>query len=247
MAVNGIEIEEGQRWVTRSGDLVSITNVGSTNPRFPWVVRDQKGTAIATLTRDGREFINDDEGHNDLICLAESSPGKIVRELVVEVDRRRPENPVDALSAPMRRRSDWPGVSRKPGEVPDLAASPQDFVASVTGGLEEDPHFGRNLNVPGAKGDAGKMRPGLVLGGFARALREVVKVGTYGAMKYTDNGWMTVTNGIERYDDAKLRHWLDEKCGIDCDKDTQLLHAAHEAWNALARLDLLVRKQEQAQ
>lgn len=111
---------------------------------------------------------------------------------------------------------------------------------------EADPVHGTDLNKPGTKADAGKPRPALVLGGFARALKEVVKVGTYGAVKYTDNGWMEVPNGLERYDDAKLRHWLDEKCGVAVDRDTQLMHAAHEAWNALARLDLLVREQEKA-
>ncbi len=108
---------------------------------------------------------------------------------------------------------------------------------------EQDPS-GLSAHTPGAKLDAGKPRPSLVLGGFARALLAVSRIGTYGAMKYTDNGWQEVTNGIERYDDAKLRHWLYEKSGIECDADTQELHAAHECWNALARLDLLIRKKE---
>lgn len=108
---------------------------------------------------------------------------------------------------------------------------------------ELDPH-GLNAHAPGAKLDAGKVRPGLVLGGFARALLAVSRIGTFGAVKYTDNGWMEVPNGVNRYDDAKLRHWLYEKSGIECDPDTQEMHAAHEAWNALARLDLLIRKAE---
>lgn len=108
---------------------------------------------------------------------------------------------------------------------------------------EFDP-TGRDAHSPGAKLDAGKPRPGLVLGGFARALMEVVKVGTYGAAKYTENGWMTVPNGLDRYEDAMLRHWLYEKMGQENDPDTELLHAAHEAWNALARLDFLVRERE---
>lgn len=110
---------------------------------------------------------------------------------------------------------------------------------------ESDPN-GLNAHTPGAKLDAGKLRPALVLGGFARALTEVCKVGTYGATKYTDNGWMEVLNGVTRYDDAKLRHWLAEKSGVECDADTKLLHASHEAWNALARLDLLLRQRESA-
>jgi hypothetical protein len=108
---------------------------------------------------------------------------------------------------------------------------------------EVDPH-GKDPHDPGAKLDAGKIRPGLVLGGFARALKEVARVGTYGAQKYTENGWVLVPNGVDRYDDAMLRHWLDEHCGVELDKDTELRHAAHAAWNALARLDLLVRQAE---
>ena len=121
---------------------------------------------------------------------------------------------------------------------------------SITGGypipvvVESDPN-GLSAHVPGAKLDAGKPRPALVLGGFARALLAVTRIGTYGATKYTDNGWQEVPNGETRYDDAKLRHWLTEKSDIECDPDTQELHASHEAWNALARLDLIIRRKEQ--
>ena len=108
---------------------------------------------------------------------------------------------------------------------------------------ESDPN-GKSAHEVGSKLDAGKVRPALVLGGFARALLEVSKVGTYGATKYTENGWMEVPNGEARYDDAKLRHWLKEKIGEPADPDTELVHAAHEAWNALARLDLMLRKRE---
>lgn len=112
--------------------------------------------------------------------------------------------------------------------------------------IETDPN-GKDPHQPGAKLDAGKIRPALVLGGFARALIEVSKVGTYGATKYTENGWMEVPNGEPRYDDAGLRHWLYEKAGQECDIDTDLHHAAHQAWNSLARLDLLLRKRELSQ
>lgn len=71
-------------------------------------------------------------------------------------------------------------------------------------------------------------------------------MGTYGARKYTPHGWLTVPNGIERYSEAMLRHWLKEQTGEACDPDTDLLHAAHLAWNALARLDLMAREAEGA-
>lgn len=109
--------------------------------------------------------------------------------------------------------------------------------------MEKDP-TGKSAHEAGAKLDAGKVRPALVLGGFARALLEVAKVGTFGAAKYTDNGWTTVPNGEERYDDALLRHWLKEKMGEQNDPDSELLHKAHAAWNALATLDLLLRNRE---
>ena len=134
----------------------------------------------------------------------------------------------------------WPG-ERGREDSNDLVADYIEFSA-----VEADPN-GLHPNSPGAKLDAGKVRPALVLGGFARALWEISKVGTYGATKYTDNGWMEVADGVMRYDDAKMRHWLKEKMGEKCDKDTTLTHLAHEAWNALARLDLHIRETENEQ
>lgn len=106
---------------------------------------------------------------------------------------------------------------------------------------EADPH-GKSPSEAGAKLDAGKNRLGLVLFGFARALQEVGKVGTYGANKYTDSGWVDVPDGERRYTDAMLRHLLREATGEERDPDTSLHHAAHAAWNALARLDLVLRR-----
>lgn len=108
---------------------------------------------------------------------------------------------------------------------------------------ELDP-LGRSAHSAGAKLDAGKPRPSLVLGGFARALMEVTKVGTLGAAKYTDDGWQEVPNGENRYDDAMLRHWLQEKMGETHDAESELNHLAHQCWNSLARLDLYLRQQE---
>lgn len=108
---------------------------------------------------------------------------------------------------------------------------------------EHDPN-GLDAHAPGAKLDAGKIRPALVLGSFARALWKVSEVGTYGARKYSDNGWLSVDNGISRYSDAELRHMLREWMGEERDPDTDIEHAAHHAWNALARLELLLREKD---
>ncbi len=63
---------------------------------------------------------------------------------------------------------------------------------------ETDPN-GRDPHQSGAKLDAGKNRLSLVMHGFPRALQAVGHVATYGAEKYTPNGWRDVPNGIERY------------------------------------------------
>jgi hypothetical protein len=110
--------------------------------------------------------------------------------------------------------------------------------------VEEQDPTGRSPHEAGAKLDHGKVRPALVLGGFARALTEVAKVGSFGAAKYSENGWVSVPNGIARYSDAGLRHWLAKQSGEDKDPDSQLDHLAHAAWNALAVLDLELRKRE---
>jgi hypothetical protein len=44
-----------------------------------------------------------------------------------------------------------------------------------------------------------------------------------------------------------MRHWLAETQGIELDPDSNLTHAAHLAWNALARLELMIVEQERRQ
>lgn len=107
---------------------------------------------------------------------------------------------------------------------------------------EADP-TGRDQHDTGAKLDSGKNRLALVLGGFSVALQAVGDVGTYGANKYTDNGWKDVPNGVQRYSDAMLRHFFAEQAGELYDPETKLLHAAATAWNALARLNLIIKEQ----
>ena len=105
---------------------------------------------------------------------------------------------------------------------------------------EQDP-TGRAPNEPGAKLDQGKIRVGLMMQGFPRALHAVSEVTTFGAQKYTPGGWVTVPNGIERYTDAMFRHLLDMDA---VDEDSGLSHLAHAAWNVLAILELKLREHE---
>ena len=106
---------------------------------------------------------------------------------------------------------------------------------------ETDP-TGRQPHEPGAKCDEGKLYASL-LTDFALALQEVAKVCTHGAKKYSRGGWQHVPDADERYHDAKWRHILKAR-HEECDLDSGLPHEAHEIWNALARLELRLRKEK---
>jgi hypothetical protein len=110
--------------------------------------------------------------------------------------------------------------------------------------IEFDPN-GLPLSAPGAKADAGKpaIYQGL-LAYFPRACESVAAVSTFGASKYSWKGWESVPAGFERYSDAMVRHITREGSGELKDPDSKFYHAAHTAWNALARLELLLREQE---
>lgn len=97
---------------------------------------------------------------------------------------------------------------------------------------------------PGTKLDAGKPRLGLVFMTMARALQEVGEVATFGAEEYSNNGWLAVPDGERRYTRAMFRHLMEEAVGNERDAKSKLRHAAHTAWNALARLDLMIRREE---
>lgn len=107
--------------------------------------------------------------------------------------------------------------------------------------MELDPN-GKDQHEKGAKLDAHKVRVHQILRHFGHALQAVAEVGEFGAKKYTLDGWLYVPDGIPRYTDALMRHYLDECTGETHAADSQLLHAAHLAWNALARLELMINE-----
>lgn len=110
--------------------------------------------------------------------------------------------------------------------------------------LERDPN-GIDLKTPGAKADAGKspVRQGL-LEYFPRACLAVAEVSAVGARKYSWKGWEKVENGVNRYGDAEVRHICYNAIEGPIDNDTKLLHATQEAWNAFARLELILKEKE---
>lgn len=106
---------------------------------------------------------------------------------------------------------------------------------------ETDPN-GIDAHTPGAKLDAGKIRPWLCLAGFAHAFNAVAQVTTVGANKYTPNGWAEVSDGESRYMEAFSRHMLALGRGEVVDSETQCLHKAQMIWNLMASLELELRK-----
>lgn len=67
-------------------------------------------------------------------------------------------------------------------------------------------------------------------------IEDVVKVYTAGADKYGDNNWQNLENGYQRYKAALFRHLLEYEKGTEVDPETNCLHLAQVAWNAIAML-----------
>jgi len=102
-----------------------------------------------------------------------------------------------------------------------------------------DPH------APGAKLDVGKPRVAMWLRCIPRALLEMSRLATIGAIKYSDYGCLNVPNGENRYEDAMLRHFLSECITPDVsDQETKVRELVAVAWNACIRLELQLRRLE---
>lgn len=103
------------------------------------------------------------------------------------------------------------------------------------------------IHTPGMKADHGK--PQVVRGAlryFPEAVKAVAQLSQFGAEKYTWDGWRTVPDGEARYMEALMRHLLDEAKGpFDAEwqeRGKVVLHATAVAWNALARLELMLER-----
>lgn len=73
---------------------------------------------------------------------------------------------------------------------------------------------------------------------FPNAIAAVAEVSKFGATKYDWGNWRHVDNGVERYTEALGRHFIAEN---EIDPESGLAHAAHTAWNAMARLELMLK------
>lgn len=82
----------------------------------------------------------------------------------------------------------------------------------------------------GVKDDGGKLRYDLIPW---QAIKGLVQVLTFGARKYSPNGWMSVPDGINRYKAATMRHWVAIETGEFLDPETGLPHIYHVLCNVV--------------
>lgn len=90
-------------------------------------------------------------------------------------------------------------------------------------------------NMVGVKFDDGKPDWSLLP---LDAIEEVVKVMSFGAKKYTRDGWRAVPNAEDRYLAAMFRHIRAHRSGEEFDEESGLPHLAHAATCLVFLLEL---------
>lgn len=87
----------------------------------------------------------------------------------------------------------------------------------------------------GLKYDSEKPRLAEMILDFKEPLLELCKVWTFGANKYGKSNWKYLQNAKDRYLNALYRHSI-KTVDTFYDDESNILHAAHMAFNALAYL-----------
>ena len=94
---------------------------------------------------------------------------------------------------------------------------------------------------PGAKLDKDKLRAGQVLPYFPHAIEALATVGDYGLDKYSEAGFLEVSEGVTRYYNAFYRHLLSYQKGNVIDEDSGLPTIWQVLWNIAAMIELMER------
>lgn len=87
------------------------------------------------------------------------------------------------------------------------------------------------------KADEGKPNPLLLELGCTHALLAVIQVLEFGASKYKPHSWKDVS--MQRHNAAARRHRIARDMGDDYDRESGLLHLAHETANLLFQLEAI--------
>ena len=99
----------------------------------------------------------------------------------------------------------------------------------------------------GVKDDEGKAQPykGFIKY-FPRAILAISEVSVFGAKKYSWGGFLELPKGNDRYEEAQFRHKLAQCIEGDdsVDEESELLHMMHEAWCAMAKVEMYLKDKE---
>ena len=87
----------------------------------------------------------------------------------------------------------------------------------------------KERNKPGVKDDAQKLNYELIP---PEAIKGLAQVLTFGANKYTRNGWQIVPDARDRYTGALMRHLEAWRSGEMIDPETGINHMYHVLCNA---------------
>lgn len=92
----------------------------------------------------------------------------------------------------------------------------------------------------------GKVRMDLVMQDMPRAIEALARVMTWALEEkgYNESDWLDVPDAIRKYHGGMHRHDNKEMRGQEFDDESNLEHAIHTAWNAMARVELILRKKE---
>lgn len=142
-----------------------------------------------------------------------------------------------------------------PTSEPPKSEQPQRDVAKLVEALDAGKSVAEAMDVaviregarPGDVGGAMKLDAGKAplfngfINYFPRAMIAVAWVSDYGNRKYGEwGGWRKVADGIFRYFDGNSRHHVMQAIELYDDGDSGLAHAAQDAWNAMAKLELML-------
>lgn len=91
----------------------------------------------------------------------------------------------------------------------------------------------------------GKVRADLVMSGFPLAIMEMGRLMGWAleGKGYKEGDFKNVPDAIKKYRAAMYRHDLKETIGPVTDDESGLHHAVHTAWNAMARLEVILMEQ----
>lgn len=118
-----------------------------------------------------------------------------------------------------------------------------EYIGGIYNLLDEIKKLGGKME-DGIKHDNNKPRLGEMVCDFKLPMLELCKVWEFGANKYSKSNWKGLKDGTDRYTNAMIRHLVDEVDDL-YDKESGYLHAAHIAFNALARLYFISKEQHE--